>query len=93
MASRLALSGGKGPRDSRYLSRRRALTDARTQIAELAEYYLVADPKKTMIMFNGGYEPATGWNRHWTDAVNYNIGQPWATGWCSRPAPTQPIDR
>ncbi|WP_020472730.1 hypothetical protein [Zavarzinella formosa] len=51
-------------------------TDPRTQMSELAYYYLLADPKKTYVMFNGGYEPATTWSRHWTNAVKYNVGQP-----------------
>lgn len=51
-------------------------TDPRTQIASLAYYYLLGDPKKTYVMFNGGYEPSTSWQRHWTDAVKYNVGKP-----------------
>ena len=51
-------------------------TDPRTQVASLAYYYLLGDPKKTYVMFNGGYEPSTSWNRHWTEAVRYNVGQP-----------------
>lgn len=57
-------------------------TDPRTQIASLAYYYMLADPKKTYVMFNGGYEPSTSWKRHWTEAVRYNVGQPrgtWST--------------
>jgi hypothetical protein len=37
---------------------------------------LLADPKHTYLMFNGGFEPATTWSRHWTNAVKYNVGQP-----------------
>ena len=51
-------------------------TDPRTQIASLAYYYLLGDPKKTYVMFNGGYEPSSTWQRHWTDAVKYNVGKP-----------------
>ena len=51
-------------------------TDPRTQIAALAYYYLLADPERTFVMFNGGYEPSSTWSRHWTDAVKYDIGKP-----------------
>ncbi len=51
-------------------------TDPRTQLAALAYYYLLADPERTFVMFNGGYEPSTAWSRHWTDAVKYDIGRP-----------------
>jgi hypothetical protein len=51
-------------------------TDPRTQIASLAYYYLLADPERTFVMFNGGYEPSTAWTRHWTNAVKYDIGKP-----------------
>ena len=51
-------------------------TDGRTQIATLAEYYLLADPKNTFLDFYGGFEPATSWTRHWSPAVTYNVGQP-----------------
>jgi hypothetical protein len=51
-------------------------TDPRTQIAALAYYYLLADPDKTFVMFNGGFEPSSTWSRHWTDAVKYDIGKP-----------------
>ncbi len=74
--TRLTLGHGKGYGVLDTFPQGGAPNDARTQIAELAEYYLVADPKHTFIMFNGGYEPATAWSRHWTNAVNYNVGQP-----------------
>jgi hypothetical protein len=51
-------------------------TDPRTQIAALAYYYLLADPERTFVMFNGGFEPSSTWSRHWTDAVKYDIGRP-----------------
>jgi len=54
-------------------------TDPRTEIAALAYYYLLADPDRTFVMFNGGYEPSTAWSRHWTDAVKYDIGKPQGT--------------
>jgi hypothetical protein len=51
-------------------------TDPRTQIATLAYYYLVADPKTTFIDFFGGFEPGTSWTRHWVPAATYDVGQP-----------------
>lgn len=51
-------------------------TDPRTQLATLAYYYLLADPKYTFLDFYGGYEPSTPWSRHWSPAVAYNVGQP-----------------
>ena len=54
-------------------------TDPRTQIAALAYYYMLADPKRTFVMFNGGFEPSSSWSRHWTDAVKYDVGKPRGT--------------
>jgi hypothetical protein len=54
-------------------------TDPRTQIASLAYYYLLADPDRTFVMFNGGFEPSSSWSRHWTDAVKYDVGRPRGT--------------
>jgi hypothetical protein len=54
-------------------------TDPRTQLAALAYYYLLADPERSFVMFNGGYEPSTGWARHWTEAVKYDVGKPKGT--------------
>jgi hypothetical protein len=51
-------------------------SDPRTQLATLAYYYLLANPKYTFLDFFGGFEPSTEWDRHWTAAVNYNVGQP-----------------
>jgi len=51
-------------------------TDPRTQIATLAEYYLLADPTKTMLMLYGGEEPSSSWSRHWFDAVATDVGAP-----------------
>jgi hypothetical protein len=51
-------------------------TDARTQLATLAEYYLLADPDSTFLMFFGGHEPATTWRRHWAPAAAYDVGKP-----------------
>jgi hypothetical protein len=51
-------------------------TDPRTQLATLAEYYLLADPKYTFLDFYGGYAPNSQWSQHFTKAVNVNVGQP-----------------
>jgi hypothetical protein len=51
-------------------------TDPRFQLSALSMYYMVADPKTTFFMMNGGNEPATSWTRHWTNAIKYNVGQP-----------------
>jgi hypothetical protein len=50
--------------------------DARTQLATLAYYYLIADPDTTFLMMNGGNEPGSAWSRHWTAAVAYDVGRP-----------------
>ncbi len=50
--------------------------DSRVQIATLAFYYLVADPNLSMLMINGGNEPNTAWNRHWIEAIRFNVGRP-----------------
>jgi hypothetical protein len=61
-------------------------TDPRTQLATLAYYYLLHDPRSTFLMFFGGFEPASTWARHWAPAAAYDIGQPrggwslWKTG-------------
>jgi hypothetical protein len=54
-------------------------TDGRTQLATLAEYYLLADPHSTFLDFYGGYAPATSWSQHWSPAAAYNVGQPVGT--------------
>ncbi len=51
-------------------------TDPRTQIATLAEYYLLADPTRTFLDPFGGYSPASSWTQHWFNALTYNVGQP-----------------
>jgi hypothetical protein len=53
-------------------------TDARTQLATLAEYYILADPDSMFLMFFGGHEPATTWRRHWSAAAAYDVGRPTA---------------
>jgi hypothetical protein len=42
----------------------------------LAYYYMLADPDSTFLMFFGGHEPASGWQRHWTEAVAFDVGRP-----------------
>ncbi|MFL5338610.1 MAG: hypothetical protein ACJ8F7_00450, partial [Gemmataceae bacterium] len=54
-------------------------TDPHTQIATLAEYYLVGDPTSTMLMFYGGYSPSSSWINHWSPAAAYDIGKPTGT--------------
>jgi hypothetical protein len=54
-------------------------TDPRVQVTTLAMYYLLADPKRTFLLMNGGKEPASGWNRHWTGAISFDVGKPLAT--------------
>jgi hypothetical protein len=50
--------------------------EARTQLATLAYYYLLADPEATFLMFYGGHEPSTTWRRHWAAAAAYDVGPP-----------------
>jgi hypothetical protein len=51
-------------------------TDPRTQLATLAEYYMMADPVTTFLDPFGGFAPATTWSQHWIPAASYNIGAP-----------------
>jgi hypothetical protein len=51
-------------------------TDPRTELATLAEYYLMADPVSTFLDFFGGYAPATSWTQHWVQATAFDVGQP-----------------
>jgi hypothetical protein len=53
-----------------------SVTDPRTQMATLANYYLIGDPVSTFLDFYGGYEPPTSWTRHWVPAAAFNVGQP-----------------
>ena len=50
--------------------------DPRTQLATLAMYYMVADPDLSFLMINGGNEPSSGWERHWIDAIRFDVGRP-----------------
>lgn len=49
--------------------------DPRVQLTTLAMYYLVADPNLSFLMMNGGNEPASGWHRHFTNAIRFNVGK------------------
>ena len=49
-------------------------TDARTQLAALAYYYLVGDPERTFLMFFGGDSPSSSWTQHWSQAAAVDIG-------------------
>ena len=48
----------------------------RIQLATLAYYYLLADPKRTFLNFNGGEAPASPWTEHWSKAVTVDVGAP-----------------
>lgn len=83
---RLSLSNGKSFAIMDSLAVNGSMTDPRVQIGTLAYYYLLAHPEQTMLVFNGGNEPNTTWTRHWSPAVEYNVGRPldswkvWAQG-------------
>jgi hypothetical protein len=51
-------------------------TDPRTQLAALAEYYLLADPRRTFLDPFGGSAPASSWSQHFFGALTYDVGQP-----------------
>jgi hypothetical protein len=51
-------------------------TDPRTQLATLAEYYLLADPRRTFLDPFGGSAPASSWSQHFFGAITYNVGRP-----------------
>lgn len=78
LARRLSLSGGKIYAVLDSLAPNGTMTDPRVQIGTLAYYYLLAHPEQTMLMFNGGNEPNTTWSRHWSPAVEFDVGQPLA---------------
>lgn len=54
-------------------------TDPRLQVTTLAMYYMLADPNLSFLMMNGGNEPSSGWDRHWTNAIKFNVGKPTGT--------------
>ena len=53
-----------------------AAFDARTQVATLAYYYLLADANRTFLMFYGGDSPSSTWTQHWSPAAAVDVGQP-----------------
>jgi hypothetical protein len=54
-------------------------TDPRVEMTTLAMYYLLADPKYSFLMINGGNEPSSDWSRHFFGAIGYNVGKPLGT--------------
>jgi hypothetical protein len=56
-----------------------AVGDPRTEMATLAEYYLLGDPTSTFLDLWGGYAPATDWSQHFFPALTYNVGKPLGT--------------
>ena len=68
-------SGGHSYEILDSLPQGRDANDPRVQMTTLAMYYAVADSEMTFLMLNGGNEPASGWKRHWIDAITYNVGQ------------------
>jgi len=50
--------------------------DPRAQLSALAYFYLLADPDRTFLLFFGGFEPATAWQRHWCEAAAFDVGRP-----------------
>ena len=72
---RREVSGGHSYEILDSLPQGRDANDPRVQMTTLAMYYAVADSHSTFLMLNGGNEPASGWKRHWIDAITYNVGQ------------------
>ncbi|MBY0459266.1 MAG: hypothetical protein K2V38_18205, partial [Gemmataceae bacterium] len=93
LAARRQLSGGKAYEilDSLPTNGFDA-TDPRVQLTTLAMYYLLADPDRSFLMMNGGNEPASGWDRHWTHAIRYDVGRPLAS-WAVFGAGQDPTNR
>ena len=89
---RRQLSGGKGYEILDSLSTGGDLMSDRMKLATLAYYYMLADPDTSMLMMNGGNEPASEWQRHWTDAIKYNVGRP-AREWSQFATGADPTDR
>lgn len=73
---RLQLLGSRGVVILDTHTPNQSWNDPRVSLTSLAYYYLLADPHRTMVMFQGGQSPNTSWNQHWLDAVRFNIGQP-----------------
>ena len=66
--------------------------DPRVQLTTLAMYYLLADPNLSFLMMNGGNEPASGWDRHYTKAITFNVGKP-AAAWTTFATGQDPTNR
>src|SRR5262249_55799668 len=69
-----------------------APTDARTQNATLAYYYLLCAATPTFLAFYGGFEPSTPGTRHWSPAATFDVG-PASGSWsllASGPDPEKP---
>jgi hypothetical protein len=66
-------------------------TDPRVELTTLAMYYLLADPTNSFLMMNGGNEPASDWSRHYTAAVQFDVGKPLGT-WSVYATGTDPTD-
>jgi len=73
---RRQLSGGKAYEILDSLPQGLDATNDRVELTTLAMYYVVADPELSMLMLNGGNEPASSWTRHWFDAIKFNVGKP-----------------
>jgi hypothetical protein len=69
-----------------------APTDPRTEMAALAEYYLVADPDSTFLDLFGGYSPHSDWSQHWVPAVAFDVGRPLG-GWSVFASGADPANR
>lgn len=76
LAFRRQLSGGKAYEILDSLVQGMNWSDPRVQLTTLSMYYLLADPGTSMLMMNGGDQPATSWTQHWTDAIKFNVGAP-----------------
>jgi hypothetical protein len=86
----IAPSGGFLILDS--LSTGGSPVDPRTQMAALAYYYLLAKPDSTFFMTWGGEEPASAWDRHWFDAIAFDVGRP-SGRWSEFAAGSDPSNR
>jgi hypothetical protein len=76
LAYRRQLSGGTAYEILDSLPQGLDATNPRVQLATLALYYMVADANLSMLMVNGGNEPNTAWNRHWIEAIRFDVGRP-----------------
>jgi hypothetical protein len=91
VGQRLAAARSPGDLILDSLSNGGSPTDPRTQVAALSEYYLLADPERTMFMAWGGEEPASTWARHWWGALAFDVGKPTGT-WSQLAAGADPAN-